>query len=116
MSENGPSEFNAEFLQQQFALDPETAKLLAEWLEKRSDLKAAQNIKHGAGRVKIIHEQPDPLGVLRASIGGTATIGYYLTYRGNTEEVVHMLKLVLAAFEMQVDVSKQFMTGDGSGQ
>lgn len=49
---------------------------------------------------KIVHEPKDPLVECRASIGGGKSIdGYYLTYRGNPEEVLEMLKEVTTKFE-----------------
>lgn len=37
--------------------------------------------------------------ILRASIGGTEKAGYYLTYRGDPNNIRHMLQTVMAAFE-----------------
>lgn len=51
-----------------------------------------------AKRVAVSKLPDDPL-CLRASIGGTAAIGYYLTYRGPLADVVPMLRDVLAVAE-----------------
>ena len=51
--------------------------------------------------IKIIKELDDPLGVLRASIGGREDLGFYLTYRGNLAAVVTMLETVIAEARKQ---------------
>lgn len=48
--------------------------------------------------VRIQKETDDPI-CLRASIGGTSVIGYYLTYRGDREKILDMLQEAVAALE-----------------
>lgn len=54
--------------------------------------------------VKITKEPDDPLGVLRASIGGTDEVGHYLIFRGDMLKVQEMIRKVLQAFEEMNDV------------
>jgi hypothetical protein len=64
-------------------------------------------VSTGAGRshrktiVKVTRLPDDPLA-LRASIGGKPDIGYYLTYRGDPQEVVAMLREVIAQAELEL--------------
>jgi len=53
--------------------------------------------------VRITKEDDDPLGILRASIGGTDEVGHYLLYRGDPLKVEEMLQKVLGAFEAMND-------------
>lgn len=46
-----------------------------------------------------VNKLPDDPVALRASIGGRAEIGYYLTYRGDLADIVPMLRDVLKAAE-----------------
>jgi hypothetical protein len=52
-------------------------------------------------RVVITREPDDPLA-LRASIGGTPQLGYYLTFRGDPEKVVAMLRNVMVCAEREL--------------
>jgi hypothetical protein len=47
--------------------------------------------------VKIIRKPDDPQGVLRASLGGTREIGFYLVYRGDTGDILHLLAHAMEA-------------------
>ena len=52
--------------------------------------------------MKIIKKQDDTklgLTVLRASLGGNAAVGYYITYRGSKEEILDLLKQGVDAME-----------------
>lgn len=49
--------------------------------------------------VQITRRPDDPL-CLRASIGGTEKSGYYCLFRGNQEQVLAMLELVLVAMRI----------------
>jgi hypothetical protein len=51
--------------------------------------------------IKVIKNQDDPLGLLRASIGGSEIIGFYLVYRGDIHAVVNMLESVLARAKLE---------------
>ena len=40
-----------------------------------------------------LSREPDDIsGILRASIGGNETVGYYLVFRGDPDKIVQMLK------------------------
>lgn len=55
--------------------------------------------KSASPEVKVTREQTDPL-CMRASIGGTPEIGYYLVWRGDDPlAVVEMLRDVLKVAE-----------------
>lgn len=61
-------------------------------------------------RLKMVRENDDflhsegnePVKVLRASIGGNDHIGYYLTFRGEPEEIVDMLEMMAQAAKQQL--------------
>jgi hypothetical protein len=46
--------------------------------------------------IKVIKNHDDPLGLLRASLGGSEQIGFYLVYRGDIAKVIDMLEIVIA--------------------
>ena len=48
--------------------------------------------------VSIQHEENDPV-CLRASVGGKAGEAFYITYRGDREKILAMLRRVIVAFE-----------------
>lgn len=48
--------------------------------------------------IKIIKQPDDPL-CCRASAGGTSEAGYYLTFRGDVDQVLKCLKAVTEALE-----------------
>ena len=50
----------------------------------------------GIGRVKV----------LRASVGGHDRIGYYLTFRGDPEQVVKMLEMMTAAAKQMLPAGR----------
>ena len=57
-------------------------------------------------QMKIIKKQDDTrlgLKVLRASLGGNAAVGYYITYRGSKEEILDLLKQGVEAMEALKD-------------
>jgi hypothetical protein len=63
--------------------------------------------------VKIIKQPDDPL-CCRASIGGDPDIGYYLTFRGNREDVLKALKIVTNALEeghVPIEIGDEFKYG-----
>jgi hypothetical protein len=45
----------------------------------------------------------EPVNVLRASIGGTEEIGFYLTFRGDPERIAPMLKMAAELARALVD-------------
>lgn len=47
--------------------------------------------------VYIIHKADDPVSV-RASLGGSPSAGFYITYRGDREQILAMLHMVAQAF------------------
>lgn len=53
-----------------------------------------------------ILKSPDDPACLRASVGGTEEIGYYLNYRGKLDDVLRMLDLVRIAAEAQLKVGE----------
>lgn len=50
--------------------------------------------------LKVMKNADDPTGILRASVGGTPAVGYYLVYRGDRAKVARMLREVLERFEV----------------
>lgn len=54
----------------------------------------------------ISREPQDPIGVLRASIGGTPVVGFYLVFRGDPADVLKMLEAVTE------EARRVFETGD----
>jgi len=48
--------------------------------------------------IRITKEENDPI-CLRASIGGKAEEGFYITYRGDRQAILTMLRTVVSAFE-----------------
>lgn len=49
--------------------------------------------------VHLIRRMDDAAQVLRASIGGTAALGYYCVQRGSKAQIVAMLETVLKALK-----------------
>jgi hypothetical protein len=47
-----------------------------------------------------------PVNVLRASIGGTEEIGYYLKFRGDPADVVKMLELATEAAKERLPLGR----------
>lgn len=58
-------------------------------------------------KVNVMKFEDDPLGCLRASIGGWPEEGYYLTFRGDQKKVVEMLRTVLLVLENAPPVEKE---------
>lgn len=57
---------------------------------------SVQDLDNGS-QVTIIQKSDDPLGIARASLGGTHSGGYYIVYRGNLSDVSQMLHACLNA-------------------
>lgn len=47
----------------------------------------------------VIKKEPDDPLCTRVSAGGFPGVGYYLTYRGDEDEVIRILRLLLEALE-----------------
>lgn len=68
--------------------------------------------------IRITKKESDPDGILRVSIGGAQSMGYYLTYRGPKEEVIEALEAALKAIRAMAeylgpDVEPDVMPDDG---
>lgn len=49
--------------------------------------------------VVILKKEDDPLGVVRISMGGNKSLGYYVVYRGDRKEAIEAVKVALAEWE-----------------
>ena len=58
----------------------------------------------GVIQVKVIRKADDP-HMLRASIGGDKTVGYYCVYRGNKADVIACVQTVLEALTVCDDLT-----------
>lgn len=61
--------------------------------------------------VKIIKSMHDPV-CLRASVGGTEKIGYYLNYRGPLKDIIEMLEKTVEAARKQLEEGEPPITSN----
>jgi hypothetical protein len=50
-------------------------------------------------KIKVLHEQDDPLDVLRVSAGGKKDIGFYFVYRGSLEDIKYLVNTCAEALQ-----------------
>lgn len=56
--------------------------------------------------IVITREPDDKLAEVRVSIGGSKTLGYYLTFRGDPKDVIRVLETMTAVAKVALPAGK----------